>query len=193
MRTDAAQAAIAGGGVLPAGARAEVPGRSWSFGRDAVTPGTAVLFVVSTVTGIMLLLHWQSGLVHAAHEWLSVAFSAIAVWHLVKNWRAFSLYLKRRAPLVAIAAAVAASLAFTAATARGPSGGGNPRAIVAAMAAQPLAAVAPALGLDQVRAVALLREAGVAAAGDEPLRAIAARSGRDVVELAGVLAAGAGR
>jgi hypothetical protein len=188
----AARAPLAGGEMLSEGARQEVPGRSWSMGRDVVTPGTAVLFVVSTVTGIMLLLHWQGGLVHAAHEWLSVVFSAIAIWHLVKNWRAFSLYLKRNVPLVAIVVTAVVSLVFTAVTARGP-GGGNPRAILGAIAAQPLAAVAPAMGLDQARAVALLRDAGIDAAGHEPLAAIAGRSGRDVLELAGVLAGGARR
>lgn len=179
---------MAGGELLAEGARHEVRGRSWSMGRDVVTPGTAVLFLVSTVTGIMLLLHWQSGLVHASHEWLSVVFSGIAIWHLGKNWRAFSLYLKRNVPLVAIVLTIVGSLAFTAATARGP--GGNPRAIVGAIAAQPLAVVAPALGLDQARAVALLREAGIDAAGHDTLSALSGRSGRDAFELAGVLAAG---
>lgn len=28
------------------------------IGRDLVTPVTAVLFLVSTITGIMVLLHW---------------------------------------------------------------------------------------------------------------------------------------
>ena len=99
---NAANAPMAGGEMLSASARQQVHGRGWSMGRDVATPGTAVLFVVSTVTGIMLLLHWQSGLVHASHEWLSVIFSAIALWHLIKNWRAFSLYLKRHVPLVTL-------------------------------------------------------------------------------------------
>jgi len=190
MSTNAVKAPAAGGEAPSAGARQEARGWSWSMERDVVTPGTAVLFVVSTVTGIMLLLHWQGGLVHASHEWLSVVFSAVALWHLVKNWRAFSLYLRRNVPLVAIVVTIAASLTFTAATARGP-GGGNPRAIVGAIAAQPLAAVAPALGLDEARAVALLREADIDATGHEPLAAIAERAGRDVFELASVLAGGA--
>jgi hypothetical protein len=189
MKESAMEAPMAAGELLPESTRHEVRGRSWSMGRDVVTPGTAVLFLVSTVTGIMLLLHGQSGLVHASHEWLSVVFSAIAIWHLVKNWRAFSLYLKRNVPLVAIAVTIVVALAFTAATARGP--GGNPRAIVGAIATQPLAVVAPALGLDQARATALLREAGVDAAGHETLAAISGRSGRDAFELAGMLAGGA--
>lgn len=183
------EAPMAGGEILSKGARRGTRNRSWSMGRDVVTPGTAVLFLVSTVTGIMLLLHWQGGLVHASHEWLSVVFSAIAIWHLVKNWRAFSLYLRCNMPPAAIVVAIVASLAFTAATARGP-GGGNPRVIVGAIAAQPLAVVAPALGLDQGRAIALLRESGIDAAGHETLAAIAGRSGRDAFELAGVLAGG---
>jgi hypothetical protein len=53
--------------------------------RDVVTPVTTVLFVVSTASGVMLLLHWQGGLVRTSHEWLSLAFAVFAGWHLVKN------------------------------------------------------------------------------------------------------------
>lgn len=187
----AAATGTAGDGLMP-GTDGRMAGRGWSFARDVVTPGTAVLFVVSTVTGIMLLLHWQGGLVHAAHEWLSVLFSVVATWHLVRNWRAFTLYLRRNAPRVAILTTIAVSLAFTAATARGP-GGGNPRAVIGAIAAQPLSAVAPALGLEPARAVVLLQAAGIDAAGNESLAAIAARSGRDVLELAAIVVAGSSR
>lgn len=183
----AAQTAATGGAASP-GQRPASRGRGWSLTRDVVTPGTAVLFAVSTVSGIMLLLHWQSGLVHEAHEWLSVVFSAIAAWHLAKNWQAFSSYLRRNVPLVAIAATLLASLAFTAVTARGS--GGDPGAIVGALAAQPLAAVAPAMGLDPARAEALLQAAGVDAKGGGSMAAIARRNGRNPFELVGLLAAG---
>src|SRR4051812_47741740 len=62
--------------------------------RDVVTPVTIVAFVVSTVTGVMLLLHWNVGLVRFSHEWLSVVFSAVAVWHLARNWKSFTAYLR---------------------------------------------------------------------------------------------------
>lgn len=98
------------------------------IGRDLVTPVTAVLFLVSTITGIMLLLHWQGRFVHTAHEWLSVVFSALAIWHLVRNWHAFLTYLRRPASLAAIGVAIVASIIFTLATVSPPRGerGGPP-------------------------------------------------------------------
>jgi len=77
--------------------------------RDIVTPVTVVAFVVSTVTGVMLLAHWNAGLVRFSHEWLSVVFSAVAAWHLFRNWKAFKQYLKRNAALAAFGVSLVAS------------------------------------------------------------------------------------
>jgi hypothetical protein len=57
----AMQAPMAGSGAPVGGARQGTRGRGWSIGRDVVTPGTAALFLVSTVTGVMLLLHGRAG------------------------------------------------------------------------------------------------------------------------------------
>jgi len=81
--------------------------------RNVVTPVTIVTFVVSTVTGIMLLGHWNAGLVRFSHEWLSVVFSAVGLWHLAKNWNAFVGYLKRNAAIAAFAVSLLASLVVT--------------------------------------------------------------------------------
>ncbi len=75
------RAAVTGkadGGAMT-GTQRRAAGRGWSFAQDVVTPATAVLVVASTVTGIMLRLPWQSGLVHAAHELLCVLFVAVAL------------------------------------------------------------------------------------------------------------------
>jgi len=143
--------------------------------RDIVTPVTIVLFIVSTVTGVMLLLHWQGGLVKFSHEWLSVVFSIIAVWHLVKNWRPFMAYLKRSLPLVAFVASIVLSVVFTGMT--GSTSNVSPRAVFGAISQAPLAAAAPAFGLDLEAAQALLSDAGVEATGTETLNAIGERSG----------------
>lgn len=144
--------------------------------RDIATPVTIVLFVVSTVTGVMLLAHWQSGLVRFSHEWLSLVFAVIAVWHLVKNWRPFLSYLKRRLPLVAFVVSLAASVVITGMT--GSTAAVSPGAVFHAVSATSLEAAAPAFGLDLAEAQARLRAAGIdTAAPDETLEAIGARSG----------------
>lgn len=118
--------------------------------RDIITPTTAVLFAVSTVTGVMLLLHWNGSLVRAGHEWLSIGFSAIAAWHLAKNWRGFMSYLRRRAPLVVFAAAIIGSLAFIGTT--GTTAHVSPGAVFRGLAEAPIGAAAPAFGLELAQA-----------------------------------------
>lgn len=159
-----------------------------SLSRDIVTPVTIVTFVVSTVTGIMLLAHWNSGLVRFSHEWLSVVFGAIAVWHLARNWKAFTGYLRRRPAVIAFALSLIASVAVTAATAETTTGGG-PRAIIGAVANAPLAVAAPALGLTPERAVEKLAAAGIVVSDpSETLTAIGTRAGLGGFGVASLLA-----
>jgi len=156
------------------------------IGRDMVTPVTLVTFLVSTITGIMLLLHWNQGLVRASHEWLSLVFSAIAIWHLARNWRTFLGYLRRNLAVSALVAALAGSVVFTAMTASGSSA--SPGAVFRALSQAPLAAAAPAFGTTPEAALAKLRAAGIEAAPQETLAAIGARAGRSGAEMATLLA-----
>ena len=157
--------------------------------RDVVTPVTIVTFVVSTVTGIMLLLHWNTGLVRFSHEWLSMVFSAIALWHLVKNWRAFIGYLKRHAAQAAFVASIVVSVVFTAMTGTTGGGGANPGAVFGALSAARLDSAAPALGLTPDKEVDVLKAANIEAAPDETLTAIGERAGKTGAAVASLLAA----
>ncbi|MFC5314480.1 DUF4405 domain-containing protein [Azospirillum rugosum] len=160
---------------------------SFSFSRHVVTPVTIVLFVVSTVTGIMLLLHWNAGLVRFSHEWLSVGFSAIALWHLARNWKAFLGYLKRDWALAAFAISLGASLVITGMTgSSGPSTSG-PGAIIGAVSNAPLETAAPLFGLSADKAVQALKAANIEARPDETLTVIGNRAGTNAIAIAAVL------
>jgi hypothetical protein len=158
-----------------------------SITRNIVTPVTIVTFVVSTVTGIMLLGHWNAGLVRFSHEWLSVVFSAVGLWHLAKNWNAFVGYLKRNAAIAAFAVSLLASLVVTGMT--GSTSSVNPGAVFGALSRASLEAAAPAFGLTPVEAVGKLNAANIDAVGGETLAAIGARSGVGAAGVASILAA----
>lgn len=156
--------------------------------RNVATPVTIVTFVVSTVTGIMLLAHWNAGLVRFSHEWLSVVFSAAGLWHLVKNWGAFKGYLTRNAAVAAFVVSLVLSVAVTAMTGTsGPAGG--PGAVFAALSRAPLDAVAPAFGLTPDEAAGRLKAANIEAVGTETLAAIGTRAGVGAAGVASILAA----
>ena len=143
--------------------------------RDFVTPATIILFLVSTVTGLMLLLHLSGGLVKFSHEWLSVGFAAVAIWHLARNWRSFTLYLKRNGALATLSLMLISSLAFTALT--GQTGGGGPRAVFSSLSLAPLEKVAPAFGLTVEEAINRLEARGYRADRSDNLKTIGARAG----------------
>jgi hypothetical protein len=167
-------------------ARPATPGLARLVTRDIVTPVTIVTFVVSTVTGLMLLLHWNAGLVRFSHEWLSVVFSAIALWHLVKNWRAFTGYLRRNLAVSAFVVATAISVAVTAMT--GTTSNASPGAVFGALSRATLEAASPAFGVTPQAAMARLQAAGIQAAPGETLGAIGSRAGRSGAEVATILA-----
>lgn len=157
--------------------------------REIVTPVTIVAFAVSTVTGIMLLLHWNAGLVRFSHEWLSVVFSAVAIWHLVRNWTPFLLYLKRNAARAAFLLSLLGMLAFTGLT--GSTSPVNPGAVFRALSNATLETAAPALGIGTDRALGLLAEAGIAATPTDTLQQIGTRSGLGPAGVASTLATAA--
>ncbi|NYZ11219.1 DUF4405 domain-containing protein [Azospirillum sp. RWY-5-1] len=159
--------------------------------RDIVTPVTIVTFVVSTVTGVMLLLHWNAGLVRFSHEWLSVVFSAVALWHLARNWKAFLGYLRRNAALAAFAVSMVTSLAVTGLT--GTSSTANPAVVFRSLSNATLESAAPAFGMTADGAIAALRGAGIEAEPGETLNSIGGRSGRGGAGIATILATGARR
>lgn len=165
-----------------------MPSLTSTITRQIVTPVTIVLFVVSTVTGIMLLLHWNGNLVRFSHEWLSVGFSAIGLWHLARNWAAFLQYFKRNVALSAFVVSVAGSLVFTAMTGT-PASTGGPGAMMRAVANAPLATVAPVFGLDADKAVQALKAANIEAQPGESLSAIGSRAGMNAVGVANILTA----
>lgn len=154
--------------------------------RDIVTPVTITTFVVSTVTGIMLLVHWKVGLVKFSHEWLSLVFSAVGIWHFAKNWRAFTPYFKRNAAVVTLAVSLIVSVIITGMT--GTTSNVSPGAVFRALSNATLDTAAPAFGMAPNDAITLLKAANIEAAGGETLGEIGKRAGLGAPAITSILA-----
>ena len=144
------------------------------------TPFTTGLFIVSTVSGVALFFHWQSGAFHAMHEWLSMLLLVPFVFHVWKNWRSLLGYLKNKSLVVALVLSLIVAVPFVVPTLTGErSGGGNPafRAIPLLTNA-PIADVAPILKTTPDALVATLKQRGYdAASAETTLAALAAEKG----------------
>lgn len=154
------------------------------------TPYTTGLFLVSAVSGLALFLHVGTSWFHAMHEILSLVLLLPVALHMWRNWPALVGHFRRPAMAVALAVSVALAGAFAFASGSGASGGRPPFAVFERLQAAPVAAVAPALGLDAATTTKLLVAAGLPVPADgESLAALAGRAGVPVATVLTALTA----
>lgn len=157
------------------------------------TPLITGLFMVSLVSGVALYFGVGRAAFHEMHEILSLALIAPFVLHLWRNWRQFAAYFRKPAMAVATAVCLVAATAFAWPSLTGaetaPRGGPPQFALAQMMTTQPLAAVAPALGLDADTAADRLAAAGFAPAEGATLAQIAQAAGRPTTAIFAALAA----
>lgn len=149
-----------------------------------VTPLTVCVFAVIATSGLMLFLGLFEGTVKEMHEWLGVAFVAVAALHLAKNWRPFTLMLGKPAlKFSAIAVALVAAVFIGGAVMEG--GEQNPmRAVAQAVEDAPIETVASLFNVAPQEIFARLQKAGIEAAPEaRSLAEIAQKSGAEPREV----------
>ena len=158
---------------------------AFSF-KTAATPVVIGSFMLTAVTGVLMFFHLDSGLNKVAHEWLSWAFLAGALWHISINWKPFSRYWQQRTALTIIAL-FAVLLAASFVPIKGKADGKPPFiAPIQAMARAPLPTLAPVLGLDMPTLRAQLHSQGIEVQSDT--QSVEALVGSDVRKQVDVLA-----
>jgi hypothetical protein len=56
---------------------------------------TTATFLVTAVTGVLMFYHLDGRYLRTAHDWIGMAFVIAAVFHVVRNWRAFVKLMKK--------------------------------------------------------------------------------------------------
>jgi len=144
------------------------------------TPLITGLFVVSTLSGVALFFHWQSGLFHAMHEWLSMVLLVPFVLHVWKNWNALLGYVKRKTIWVPLVASIVVAVPFAYAGMAGGPGGNPAFRAVGLMTRAPIAELAPVLNTTPDALMADLQQRGFQVASAEAtLGEIAAAAGTE--------------
>ena len=141
--------------------------------RKWATPITIGAFLVSGVTGVLMFFHLESDLNKAAHEWLSWALVGGVALHLAVNYRAFTIYFKRR-QAVAVMAALAMVLGLSFLPIAGASGGSPVSAVMGGLGRAPVEQVIALTGESAEAGLARLSAAG-----------FEARQGQTIADLAG--------
>jgi hypothetical protein len=133
--------------------------------RKWVTPLAAGAFLISAVTGVLIFFHADTGLIKAAHEWLSWALLSAVLLHAAANFAALKRHLKTRlgAGIVAAFALVLTASFFLSAGDRG-----EPpfMASVQALANAPIATLAQVAHKNPEQVRATLAAEGLAPTAD---------------------------
>lgn len=150
--------------------------------RSYATPVTIGAFFLIALTGLMMFLEMDYGLIKPAHEYLSLLFLIGAGLHIQGNWKVFKRYftlpLARR---IMTAFAVLIVIAFL------PIGGGkgSPKNRISKLVSSlPVETVASALEESPERLVESLRQRGIKVEGTtETLSHVASANGRDSMDI----------
>ncbi len=132
-----------------------------------VTPLTIAVFTVIGVSGLMLFFGFFEGQVKEMHEWLGVAFVLVALLHVAKNWRPFTLMLRLPAMKASVGAVALAATVFVVGATMGGGERGNPvRAVAQAVETAPLETAAAVFGLTRDEVLTRLHDAGIDASAE---------------------------
>lgn len=140
--------------------------------RQVITSFTIALFLIISVTGVLMFFHIQSGPIRVLHEWLSIVFVVFGVLHVVVNWQVFLTYLKKPA-MITFFVLIAILPLFL--IGNGNERGGNPiMGIMRNLEESSLTHIAPLFGMDESKAIATLQEHGIKiVSGQQTLHGIA--------------------
>ncbi|KFL34277.1 MULTISPECIES: DUF4405 domain-containing protein [unclassified Sulfurospirillum] len=80
--------------------------------RNVLSAVLTVVFVVVSITGVLMYFKIRMFSVQSLHIWLGFAFAIAGCLHLFKNWSGFLSYFKKRSTMVSIAFALCVTATF---------------------------------------------------------------------------------
>jgi len=78
--------------------------------KSQISPILAVLYIITSVTGICLFFHIHGKMIIVLHEWLGIIFVIISILHIMLNWKIFAAYFKKTTGAAMIGLALFISL-----------------------------------------------------------------------------------
>ena len=143
--------------------------------RNILSALLSVVFVVVSITGILMYFKVRMFSIQTLHIWLGFAFALVGCLHLFKNWKGFLSYFKKRSTVVSIAFGVLVTLTFIVVPLINPQEKSiSPRnQLLRVMMQSPLSKVADFMDLDADQMVKALAEKQVVASKKQSVLEIA--------------------
>lgn len=80
--------------------------------RNYVTPFISLIFLVVSISGLLMFFHLFDGYIEVVHEVLGLVFVVCAIFHIVLNWKALRIHFKKGVFLPALLATLTLSAIF---------------------------------------------------------------------------------
>jgi len=130
--------------------------------RNYVTPFISLIFLVVGITGLLMFFHLFDGYTEVAHEFLGFFFVICAIFHVMLNWKALKIHLKRGVFLPATLAVAVISILFVVQQRNNPK---VDTIVLERIVKAPVDAVFKALLVDSIEAVNRLKANGISIEG----------------------------
>lgn len=153
--------------------------------KDIATSSTTIVFVIISVTGIMLYFHFFNGYIKSLHEILGLLFVAATAFHVFVNWKSMKNYFSKKIFLSFLILFTLISASFIT---KSLDQTNNPKKYVLQHVIKaPLQNSFKLLNLDEKTALALLQSKGFSVSKQQSLQAIAKENKTSPFEIIALL------
>ncbi|MDD3325318.1 MAG: DUF4405 domain-containing protein [Sulfurospirillaceae bacterium] len=160
-----------------------------SVSRNILSAFLMVMFIVVSITGVMMYFKIRIFSAEALHIWLGFLFVGLSSMHLLKNWSAFCSYFKKRSTFLSLSAGIIICCAFIIPPlfSSAPKEVSPKSVIIGTMMNAPLAKVALFVDLDVYNVIEVLKNKNIVADMDKSISQIAKVNNKPKEEILGLV------
>jgi len=157
-----------------------LPPRTWA------TPLTIGSFILMSISGLLMFLHWDTGLMAGAHQWVSLLFLLGVGGHVTANFRPLKTHLHSRwgQASIAVFVTVLAASVFSWGLVTGSQ---LEEPILLALADAPLSSLADLTHTEPQALLQKLQAHGITATARQSIRELASTQHVDAERLLGMV------
>lgn len=152
--------------------------------REIGTSLTALVFIVISITGILMYFHILDSYTKDLHEILGLAFVAVAILHVYVNFKPMKKYFSKKIFLASTALVVAVSLGFIL---NPKQGGGIKHQILDSVLESPISKSFSVLNIDTNTAMSKLKSAGIKIENANSIQSIAKENKISPLKVANII------
>src|SRR5690554_5924031 len=130
--------------------------------RKYITPIISLIFLVVAITGTLMFFHLLDGYTEVAHEFLGLIFLICTIFHIILNWQALKIHIKKDVFIPAALIVAVITLLFIVQQQYNPK---TDTILLNRIITAPIDDVFKVLQIDPYNAVKRLEENGIATKG----------------------------